>query len=84
MHELLERKWIIPFSDSVHQLPGQKVGYLISKLEALVEKYRITYAENAREIGQTESELVGMIGELEANEFDRKGLAKLKSLLTKK
>lgn len=81
VHDLLERKWIIPFSSALHELPGQKVNYLISQLEALVEKYRITYADNAHEIRQTETELVGMIGELESNEYDRKGLAKLKSLL---
>jgi len=84
VHELLERKWIIPFSDALHELPGQQVDSLISKLETLAEKYRVTYADNARDIRQTESELVGMIGELEANEFDRKGLVKMKSLLTSK
>lgn len=84
VHDLLERKWIIPFSVALHELSGKKVDSLISELEALVEKYRITYADNAGEIQQTETELVGMIGELEANEFDRKGLVKLKTLLTGK
>ena len=84
VNELLERKWIIPFCDSLHRLPGQQVDGLIFKLEALVEKYRITYADNAGEIRQAESELVSMIEDLEANEFDRKGLAKLKSLLAGK
>ena len=84
MHDLLERKWIIPFSVALHEMPGKKVDSLISKLEALVEKYRVTFSDNAREIQQAETELAGMIGELEANEFDRKGLAKLKSLLTGK
>jgi len=46
-----------------------------------VEKYQITYADNAREIQHTETELAGMIEELDANEFDRKGLAELKTLL---
>jgi type I restriction enzyme M protein len=81
VHELLERKWIIPFVESLHQLPGQQIDNLIRKLEALVEKYRITYAANARDIQQTEAELAGMIAELEGNEFDLKGLAELKTLL---
>ena len=81
IYSLLERKWIIPLSDELHLLPDQQVDGLIGKLEALVEKYRITYADNAREIQKTESELAGMIGELDANEFDLTGLTELKTLL---
>jgi type I restriction enzyme M protein len=81
VHELLERKWITPLSDELHSLPGQQIDSLTRKLEALVEKYRITYADNAREIEQTETALAGMIEELDANEFDLKGLAELKTLL---
>ncbi len=54
---------------------------LTRKLDALVEKYRITYADNARDIQQTETELAGMIEQLDANEFDLKGLAELRKLL---
>jgi type I restriction enzyme M protein len=81
VHDLLERKWITPLSDELHRLPNQQIDGLIVKLEALVEKYRITYADNAREIRQTEAELAGMIGDLDANEFDLKGLTELKTLL---
>lgn len=38
-------------------------------------------AVNAREIEQTETELASMIEELDASEFDLKGLAELKTLL---
>jgi type I restriction enzyme M protein len=79
--DLLERKWITPLSDELHRLPDQQIAGLIGKLEALVEKYRITYADNARDIRQTETELAGMIDALDANEFDAKGLAELKTLL---
>jgi type I restriction enzyme M protein len=81
VHELLKGKWIIPLSDELHSLPDQQIDDLTRKLEALVQKYQITYADNAREIQQTESELAGMIEELDANEFDLKGLAELKFLL---
>lgn len=81
VHELLERKWIAPFVEALHQLPGQQIEVLTSKLEALVQKYRITYADNAREIQQTEAALAGMIGELDGSEFDRKALAELQTLL---
>jgi len=82
VHELLELKWIIPLIGALNCLPDQQIDGLIRKLEALAEKYRITYADNAREIQQTETELAGMIEELDANEFDLKGLAELKTLLT--
>jgi type I restriction enzyme M protein len=81
VHELLERKWITPLVEALHNLPNQQIDGLTHKLGALVEKYRITYADNAREIRQTEAELAGMIGELDANEFDGKGLSELKNLL---
>lgn len=54
---------------------------LSNQLQALVEKYRITYADNARAIRQSERELAGMLDELEGNEFDLKGLAELQTLL---
>lgn len=81
VHELLERKWINLLNDELHDLPDQQIDRLTAKLEALVEKYRITYADNAHEIQQAEIALAGMIEELDGNEFDRKGLAELKTLL---
>ncbi|WOG27420.1 N-6 DNA methylase [Endozoicomonas sp. 8E] len=81
VNDLLERKWITPLNDALHRLPDQKMYALTGKLQALVEKYRITYADNAREIQQTEIELAGMLDELDGNEFDRKGLAELKTFL---
>lgn len=81
VHELLEAKWITPLMGALHRLPDQQMDALLAKLEALVEKYRITYAENARDIEKTETALAGMIAELEAGEFDLKGLAELKTLL---
>ncbi len=79
--ELLERKWITPLIEALHGLPGQQMDGLIGKLEALVQKYQITYADNAREIQRTEASLADMLEELDANEFDAQGLAELKTLL---
>lgn len=80
-HELLERKWIAPLMEALHGLPDQQIDGLTRKLGALVQKYQITYADNAREIQHTEAALAGMLGELDASEFDGKGIAELKSLL---
>ena len=79
--ELLECKWIIPLRDALHNLPDRQIDVLTGKLDALVKKYQITYADNARDIQQTQTELAGMIDELGANEFDLKGLTDLKTLL---
>ena len=82
VHEPLEIKWILPLCDSLHRLPVTQLDVLTTRLQTLVEKYRITYADNAREIQQTETELASMIDNLAADEFDLKGLAELKTLLT--
>lgn len=79
--ELLEAKWITPLMEALHSLPDQQIDGLTRKLDALVQKYQITYADNARDIAQTEAALAGMIEELDANEFDLKGLTELKTLL---
>ena len=81
VHELLERKWVRPLVDELHSLPDQQIDGLTRKLDALVQKYQITYADNARDIQRTETALAGMIAELDGNEFDLKGLAELKTLL---
>jgi type I restriction enzyme M protein len=79
--ELLEAKWIRPLSESLHELPDQQIDTLTSKLEALVKKYEVTFADNAREIEKTEKEIAGMIDELEGDDFDRQALEELKSFL---
>jgi len=81
VHTLLETKWITPLVDDLHSLRGLVLGSLIGKLEALVDKYRITYADNARDIRKAENDLAGMLEELDGNEFDLKGIAELKTLL---
>jgi type I restriction enzyme M protein len=81
VNDLLEAKWILPLSESLHQLPEQQIELLISKLQSIVKKYEVTYANNAHSIQQTEIELAGMIDELCGNDFDMQGLAELKFLL---
>ena len=81
VHELLASKWIAPMVDELHRLPGLVMDGVIGKLEALVEKYQITYADNARDIKKAEEALVTMLGELDGGEFDLKGIEELKTLL---
>ena len=80
---LLESKWLSPLLDELHRLPGLVTSSLIAKLEALVEKYRITYAANALDIKKAEEALVTMLGKLHGGEFDLKGIEELKTLLAR-
>lgn len=79
--EMLEAKWITPLVEQLNQLAQQPITHLANKLEALAEKYRITFADNARAIAETEQELASMMDELTGGEFDLKGIAELQSLL---
>ncbi|MDO8713703.1 MAG: type I restriction-modification system subunit M [Polynucleobacter sp.] len=79
--ELLKYKWITPMLDALSQLPAQQIDVLISKLNALMQKYQITFADNAREIQKMEIKLAEMLGELDGNTFDLKGIAELKTCL---
>nr|WP_295130858.1 type I restriction-modification system subunit M [uncultured Roseateles sp.] len=81
VYALLETKWLTPLVDDLHRLPGLVMFSFVAKLQALVEKYRITYAENARDIQQAEEALVSMLGELNGDKFDLKGIEELKTLL---
>lgn len=80
VYALLESKWLSPLVDELHRLPSLVTSSLIAKLQALVEKYRITYADNARDIQQAEGALVGMLEEMDGGEFDLRGIEELKTL----
>ena len=79
--ELLELKWIVPVVSSLNKLPETIIAKLSNKVQMLADKYAITYSDVAKEIKEAEKTLSALIGELEANEFDRKGLNELKTLL---
>jgi type I restriction enzyme M protein len=81
VHKLLEIKWICPLNNALHQLPNTLMDKLTAQLQALAEKYRVTYAENAREIQQSEANLDNMIDELDGNSFDMQGLTEFKTFL---
>lgn len=79
---LLESKWLSPLVDELHRQPALMTGNLVARLQALVEKYRVTYADNARDIKKAEKALVFMLGELDGGEFDLKGIEELKTSLS--
>jgi type I restriction enzyme M protein len=79
--ELLELKWISPLVISLHKLPELLINKLTAKVQALAEKYAVTYSQLTEEIHETETVLASHIEELVGNEFDMKGLSEFKSLL---
>ncbi|MGC4061580.1 MAG: hypothetical protein QM749_12330 [Aquabacterium sp.] len=81
VYALLQSKWLSSLVDELHRLPDLVTSSLIAKLQALDEKYRITYADNARDIQQAEKALLSMLGEMDGGEFDLKGIEELKTLL---
>ena len=79
--ELLDKKWIGNLLESINKLPDTIVDNIVSKIQALVSKYKTTYFELEKEIKETEMKLASMIDELEGNEYDMKGLSEFKALL---
>lgn len=81
VRQLLKEKWIHPLIKNLMQLPDRIVSELVDKLKALAKKYETTFAEIESQIEETEKELSLMIDDLEAGEFDMRGLYEFKKLL---
>lgn len=79
--ELLHLKWITPLSNKLAAMPSVVITLLTSQVQALANKYAVTYSQVARDIKTTEQELAQMMGELTGNEFDMQGLNELTNLL---
>ncbi|MCB2384758.1 type I restriction-modification system subunit M [Shewanella sp. SR1] len=81
VNELLHLKWITPLSQELAAMPSAVITQLTSQVQALADKYAVTYSQVANEIKTTEQELADMMGQLTGNEFDLQGLAELTNLL---
>jgi type I restriction enzyme M protein len=81
VYELLEKKWIESLVANLHSLPDTVVDSLVNKIQAMQNKYDITFFEVEMQIKETESLLCSMIDELMGDEFDMKGLSEFKTLL---
>ncbi|WP_237584843.1 hypothetical protein [Proteus sp. G2660] len=62
-------------------MPNTVITQLTRQVQALADKYAVTYSQVANEIKTTEKELADMMGELTGNKFDMQGLTELASLL---
>lgn len=81
VNHLLHLKWIAPLSTELAAMPSAVITQLTSQVQALADKYAVTYSQVANEIKTTEQELADMLGELTGDEFDLQGLNELTSLL---
>jgi type I restriction enzyme M protein len=81
VNNLLNLKWIAPLSSELAAMPSAVITLLTSQLQALADKYAVTYSQVTNEIKTTEQELAEMIGELTGNEFDQQGLNEFTNLL---
>jgi type I restriction enzyme M protein len=79
--ELLHLKWITPLSTELAAMPSAVITQFTSQVQALADKYAVTYSQVASDIKTTEQALAEMMGELTGNEFDLQGLAELTNLL---
>lgn len=79
--DLLRLKWIAPLCASLRAMPEAIINSLEKKVQALVDKYAVTYLELGEQIQESEKALSAMIDELTGNEYDMKGLAEFKTLL---
>lgn len=81
VHELLAAKWIDPLTKSIGALPHETVADLVARIQSLAEKYATTFAKIDADIEKAESELVGMLGDLQGSDRDLAGVQELMRLL---
>ena len=80
--DLLRLKWIAPLSDSLRALPEAIVSGLEQAIQALADKYAVTYLELEKQMEESGKGLAAMMDQLTGSAFDMKGLAELESLLS--
>ncbi len=78
---LLEAKWVEPIVSAILALPNEVIEHLTDTVQALADKYAVTYTENTQKLTEAEHSLADLIDDLTGNEFDMKGLAQFQALL---
>lgn len=81
VYSLLELKWITPLIVELRKMPEVILEKLAAKVQALSDKYSITFADVEDKIEETEATLSSMIEQLIGSDVDIKGLTELKTLL---
>ena len=81
VYSLLEKKWITPLMMELQRMPEAIIGKFASKVQALADKYAITFADVEEEMGETERALTSMLEQLTGSDVDIRGLKELETLL---
>ena len=81
VRDLLHRKWILPLMENLNSLPDAVLDDFVKQVDAVCKKYETTFEDVESQIADTEHELLGLLDDLQGNEFDMKGIAELKKLL---
>ena len=79
--DLLEIKWIKGLCENLAKQSSDVIDSLIEKLESLKKKYGVTYESLQNDISETKKTLCSLMDELEASEFDKKGLEEFQKIL---
>ena len=78
---LLNEKWIVPVLEGISELAHQSLGLLVDGINRISKKYELTYSQVSMEIKESEEELCNLINQLDASEYDMKGLNEFQSFL---
>ena len=81
VQDLLRLKWIAPLCASLRAMPEAIIAGLEKAVQALADKYAVTYVELDGQIQRSEAALVDMIDELTGSDLVMKGLSEFQSLL---
>jgi len=79
--ELLAAKWITPLCEQIMAMPNVAIDDLVKKIEALTQKYEVTYSDVTSQIEEAERSLCQMLGDLVGNDYDMAGIAEFQRLL---
>lgn len=79
--ELLEAKWVEPIVTAILALPNEVIEHLTDVVQALADKYAVTYAETTQKLTEAEHCLADLIDDLTGDDFDMQGLAQFQTLL---
>ena len=74
VRDLLHRKWILPLMENLNSLPDAVLDDFVKQLDAVCKKYETTFEDVESQIADTEHELLGLLDDLQGNEFDMKGI----------
>ena len=68
--------------ENLNSLPDAVLDDFVKQLDAVCKKYETTFEDVETRSPRTEHELLGLLDDLQGNEFfDMKGIAELKKLL---